>query len=79
MGPRLQETDVSAGYGGVAAARRPGGAAGTRGRSLGATWAPGGKPRIVLGFTIVDGMVAAIDIHADPETFGQLDLEIAND
>ena len=37
----------------------------------GATWAPGGKPRPVRGFTIVDGMVVAIDIDADPETLGR--------
>src|SRR5262245_20702578 len=33
----------------------------------GAAWAPGGRIRAVLGFTVVDGKVTAIDLVADRE------------
>jgi RNA polymerase sigma factor (sigma-70 family) len=36
--------------------------------------APQGRPASVLGFTVAGGMVAEIDILADPERLGQLDL-----
>jgi RNA polymerase sigma factor (sigma-70 family) len=42
----------------------------------GAVWAPGGRPRVVFGFTVADGKIVAIDILADPERLGQLDLTI---
>ena len=42
--------------------------------AAGAVWAPGGKPRVVFAFTIADGKVAAIEMIADPERIGQLDL-----
>ncbi|MGH3785916.1 MAG: sigma-70 family RNA polymerase sigma factor [Pseudonocardiaceae bacterium] len=46
---------------------------------VGAVWAPGGRRRAVIGFTITRGKIVAIDIHADPERLGQLDLEILNE
>lgn len=47
--------------------------------AAGLVWAPGGKPRVVFGFTITDGKIVAIDILADPEHLGELDLEILDD
>jgi RNA polymerase sigma factor (sigma-70 family) len=41
---------------------------------VGAIWAPGGRPRVVFGFTITDGRIAHIDILADPDHLDQLDL-----
>jgi RNA polymerase sigma-70 factor, ECF subfamily len=34
--------------------------------AVGAVWAPGGRPRVVFGFTIMGGKIVAIDILADP-------------
>jgi len=42
-------------------------------------WAPGGPPRVVFGFTITRGKIAAIDLVADPERLGQLDLVVLED
>lgn len=42
--------------------------------SIGATWAPGGKPRVVLFITIVDGKITTIDAVADPVRLAELDL-----
>ncbi|MFF3245436.1 sigma-70 family RNA polymerase sigma factor [Streptomyces sp. NPDC002870] len=47
--------------------------------AAGALWAPGGKPRIVFDFTIRDGKIVGIDILADPELIGELDLAVADD
>jgi len=41
-----------------------------------AVWAPGGTPRVVFGFTFVDGRITAIDTLADPRVLGQLDVTI---
>lgn len=40
----------------------------------GAVWAVGGRPRVVFRFTISDGTITAIDLLADPEDLGRLDL-----
>ena len=45
----------------------------------GAVWAPGGRPRIVLSFTIVHGKVAEIAVLADPERLRHLDVVILDD
>jgi RNA polymerase sigma-70 factor (ECF subfamily) len=37
--------------------------------AVGAVWAPGGRPRVVLGFTVRGGKVVAIDLVADPSAF----------
>jgi RNA polymerase sigma-70 factor (ECF subfamily) len=42
----------------------------------GAAWAPGGKIRALLSFTVIDGKVAAIDLIADRERIEQLDVEL---
>jgi len=44
--------------------------------TVGAVWAPGGRPRVVFGFTIVAGRIVAIDLLADPERLRQLDVLI---
>lgn len=44
--------------------------------AVGAVWAPGGKPRVVFGFTIARGRVVEIDILADPERLSGLDLVV---
>jgi len=38
-------------------------------------WAPDGRPFSVMGFTVRDGKVVAIDILTDPERLRRLDLE----
>jgi hypothetical protein len=47
--------------------------------AVGAVWAPGGRPRVVFGFTITRGKIAAIDLLADPERLTQLDLAVLSD
>ena len=42
----------------------------------GAVWAPGGQPRAVFDFTIIDGRIVAIELLADPEHLGQLEITI---
>jgi RNA polymerase sigma-70 factor (ECF subfamily) len=42
----------------------------------GAAWAPGGKIRAVLSFTVANGKVTAIDLLADRERLDQLDVEL---
>jgi ketosteroid isomerase-like protein len=44
--------------------------------SAGLVWTQGGRVRVVFGFTIADGKITAIDVLADPEHLGRLDLEI---
>jgi RNA polymerase sigma-70 factor (ECF subfamily) len=40
----------------------------------GAAWAPGGRARVVFDFRIVDGKITSIDLLADAEVLGGLDL-----
>ena len=42
--------------------------------AAGAVWAPGGRPRVVFGFTIRRGRIVAIDLVADPARLRRLDL-----
>jgi RNA polymerase sigma factor (sigma-70 family) len=42
----------------------------------GAVWAPDGQPRAVFDFTIVDGRIVAIELLADPEALGQLEITL---
>ncbi len=44
--------------------------------AAGAVWATGGRPRVVFDFTIKDHKIVAIELLADPERLGQLDLAI---
>lgn len=41
---------------------------------VGAVWAPGGKPRVAFGFTVADGRITRIELIADAERLGGLDL-----
>jgi hypothetical protein len=42
--------------------------------AVGAVVAPGGRPRVVFGFTIMGGKVAEIELLADPARLARLDL-----
>ena len=44
--------------------------------AAGAVWAPGGRPRVVFGFTITGGKIVEIDLVADPARLRRLDLAI---
>jgi RNA polymerase sigma factor (sigma-70 family) len=47
--------------------------------AVGAVWAPGGRPRVVFGFTITRGKIVEIDLLADPERLRQLNLAVLSD
>jgi RNA polymerase sigma factor (sigma-70 family) len=47
--------------------------------AVGLVWAPGGQPRVVFDFTITGGKVVAIEMVADSERLGQLDLVVLDD
>ncbi len=47
--------------------------------TVGAVWAPGGRPRVVFDFIIVNGKIVAIDLLADSGRLGQLDLAVLTD
>ena len=47
--------------------------------AAGAVWAPGGRPRVVFGFTIADGRIMAIDLLADPERLAAMRLTVLGD
>ena len=42
--------------------------------AAGAVWAQGGQTRVVFAFTITGGKVAAIEMIADPERLGRLEV-----
>jgi len=44
--------------------------------AVGLVWAPGGRPRVVFGFAISAGRIVEIEMVADAERLGQLDLAI---
>jgi len=44
--------------------------------TIGLVWAPGGEPRVVFAFTIVDDLVAGVDLIADADEIRQLDIAI---
>ena len=44
-----------------------------------AVWAPGGRPRVVFGFTISGGRIVVIDLLADPAQLRRLELTIISD
>lgn len=44
-----------------------------------AVWMPGGRPRVVYAFTIGGGRITGIDLIADPERLGTLDLAVLDD
>ena len=41
-------------------------------------WAPGGQLRVAFAFSIEGGRIVAINILADPERLGVLDVEFVN-
>jgi hypothetical protein len=43
---------------------------------VGAVWAPKGKPRVVLAFTIAGEKIAAIELTADPVRLAAIDLVV---
>lgn len=43
--------------------------------NVGATWAPGGEPRSVFFIRIEGGRIVEINLVADPEHLGQLEIE----
>ena len=47
--------------------------------AVGLVWAPGGRPRVVFGFTITRGKIVAIDLIADRVRLGQLDLVVLDE
>ena len=47
--------------------------------AAGAVWAPGGRPRVVFGFTTTREKIVEINLLGDPERLCQLDLKILND
>ena len=47
--------------------------------AAGAVWAPGGRPRVVFGFTTADGRIVAIDLLADPERLDAMRLTVLGD
>jgi RNA polymerase sigma-70 factor (ECF subfamily) len=47
--------------------------------AVGAVWAPGGRPRVVFGFTITGGTVVAIELIAEPERLHQMDVAVLED
>jgi RNA polymerase sigma factor (sigma-70 family) len=47
--------------------------------AAGAVTAPGGVPRAIMGFTVAGGKIVEIDILADPERLGRLDLRAVLD
>ncbi|WP_254705468.1 sigma factor-like helix-turn-helix DNA-binding protein [Streptomyces vilmorinianum] len=44
--------------------------------AAGLVWAPDGKPRSVIGFTVIDGRITAVDILMDPSHLSRLDVEL---
>jgi RNA polymerase sigma-70 factor (ECF subfamily) len=42
----------------------------------GAVWASGGKPRVVFDFTVEDGRIVSIDLLADADHLGRMDVRI---
>ena len=47
--------------------------------AAGLVWAPGGRPRVVFGFTIARGKIVEIELIADPERIRQLDVAVLDD
>jgi RNA polymerase sigma factor (sigma-70 family) len=47
--------------------------------AVAAVWAPGGRPRVVFGFTVTHGKIVEIEILADPARLSRLDLAVLDD
>jgi RNA polymerase sigma factor (sigma-70 family) len=44
--------------------------------TVGLVWAPAGRPKVAFSFAITDGLIAAINMIADPVALAELDLEL---
>ena len=44
--------------------------------SPGLVWAPGGKPRVVFGFKVAGGKIVEIEMVADPDSVGAMEIVI---
>ncbi|HET6566423.1 MAG TPA: sigma-70 family RNA polymerase sigma factor [Rhodothermales bacterium] len=47
--------------------------------AVGAIWAPGGRPRVAFSFEITHGKIVGIDLVADPERLGRLELRMLDE
>jgi hypothetical protein len=47
--------------------------------AVGVVWAPGGRPKVAMDFTISDGKVVHIDMLAAEDSLDGLDLTILDD
>src|SRR5205085_6942476 len=47
--------------------------------AVGAVWAPGGRPRVVFGFTTAGGKIVAIEMLADPARLRELEVAALTD
>ena len=47
--------------------------------AAGLAWAPGGRPRVAVSFTLARGRIATIDLIADEERLRQLDLVLLHE
>ncbi len=47
--------------------------------AAGLVWVAGGRPRVVFTFTTAGGKIVAIDLVADPDRLGRIDLEVLNE
>jgi ketosteroid isomerase-like protein len=45
----------------------------------GAVWSAGGQPRVVFAFTVLEGMVAGIELLSDDDHLRELELDILDD
>ena len=45
----------------------------------GLVWAPGGRTRSAIAFTIVDGKIREINVTGDPERLAQLDIVLVSE
>jgi RNA polymerase sigma-70 factor (ECF subfamily) len=48
------------------------------GRAGAVAWMPDGRPFAVVALTVIGGRIAAIDVLADPDRLGQLDLTVVD-
>ncbi|MCA1647471.1 MAG: sigma-70 family RNA polymerase sigma factor [Chloroflexi bacterium] len=47
--------------------------------AVGAVWAPGGRPRVVFGFTVAGGKIVQIELLADPTYLEQSEVAVLED
>ena len=47
--------------------------------AVGLIWAPGGVPRVAFGITVAGGRIVAIELMADPERLGRMNLVLLDE